>query len=367
MPAAPACDKPYHWTARQPNLKLVMQNPPPTTCRVPLTGEDGHPVACACHTSEGSIQTDLPCLVDSAADGFLSSIHGRDWPTMDRNPEPRLLFAPILHTPEEFWTSNEDLVWRSPEPNQNVGSWARRKNGRMAVGAGPYGNTGLCSPPGVHAMYASSTSAVVVIHSGLLCMHLAIVLQPEDRRCSGQQQRPGRPASYRIRCECSIWLLRRFRTALMGCRPRVVGVEDRAKSDRPRSYHAANQSQSGQLVLKTPCGARTPAESVDLQAHGAPQGLGWRVLGGKNSTPVRNDPKFRRLSAPVSRQSTPVQSAFGPDSEQHFATTACWKAASPATWPGPRIESVDFAIIGAVRGTLMVHIHSPSTFSNITA
>ncbi|KAF2684783.1 hypothetical protein K458DRAFT_403751 [Lentithecium fluviatile CBS 122367] len=30
-------DKPYHWTARRPNLKLVMQNPTPSTPLVPLT------------------------------------------------------------------------------------------------------------------------------------------------------------------------------------------------------------------------------------------------------------------------------------------------------------------------------------------
>lgn len=124
LPCAPSSspDKLYHWTGCWTNLKLVMQNPTPSTSLVPLreqsrakTAVTLHPVACACrtlghpprHTSLSTLvarkcssTTDLPCLVSHAVDLSPSSSqlarfsggddHGRLVSTLGENPSSYL-------------------------------------------------------------------------------------------------------------------------------------------------------------------------------------------------------------------------------------------------------------------------------------
>jgi len=133
-----------------------------------------------------------------------------------------------------------------------------------------------------------------------------------------------------------------------------------------RLNHAVNQAKMGHLVLKTPSGASPPTQSGGVQTHRVLSGQSWRVLGGKN----RCGPKMPQISSSVctcrqgnlqrpNQRCNPTSTTSAqPLLVGGTHLTAC---------PGPRIEPVDFTIIGTVCSSLMVHILSPFPFFIITA
>jgi hypothetical protein len=186
FPASPPHDKPYHWTARWANLKLVMRNP---TSRVPLTER------------RTPSMTEMTFRVWSSLRWPFSFVQ----PQLPRNrdqPRDHSFFNPTLGEQSLLLDGLLVLITlmayyvplsRSLEPGP------QRKNGRNQYHGNVSTVTRGCASLGVHAVPA--------LWSTQFTCGLGNTASFGDRRCSGQRQRPGRSASYRIRCKCSISIL----------------------------------------------------------------------------------------------------------------------------------------------------------------